>query len=407
MKKKLSTIFFFIIGCSNIQNEVPNPTVIVPSIIPEISFSYDSIKATVITDTDLTNFETLSLLANRPISIEHLVNLAYPNLHDSTIKSFKPLVNKSLALQQRTRFVNNIANKDGAIITSYAVDTTWVFKNIREVVNNYNSSLSINTLFDRGGKIPDFVKLVPSTKLLLPVVTLKVPTRASRLPNAPRAYRSGIHRGIDFFSNWGTPIRAVADGVIIRSDLNYEEVPADFRVKMLNNASKLKRTPSDIFNELLLGQAVIIDHGFDLFIGFRAITIYAHLSSIDSNIIPGYKIKRGDVFGRSGNTGTRPSTLGTRDESHLHWELILQDNKGEYYFSDSHDNKTNAYSIENLSFGRNFNNVSLSIWVNNMFDKRYPVRGFYFGLLPPNYEDQLWISYGDPFQAGVSIEYSY
>jgi hypothetical protein len=42
-----------------------------------------------------------------------------------------------------------------------------------------------------------------------------------------------------------------------------------------------------------------------------------------------------------------------------------------------------------------------------MFDKRYPVRGFYFGLLPPNYEDQLWISYGDPFQAGVSIEYSY
>ena len=127
MKKKLSTIFFFIIGCSNIQNEVPNPTVIVPSIIPEISFSYDSIKATVITDTDLTNFETLSLLANRPISIEHLVNLAYPNLHDSSIKSFKPLVNKSLALQQRTRFVNNIANKDGAIITSYAVDTCLLY----------------------------------------------------------------------------------------------------------------------------------------------------------------------------------------------------------------------------------------------------------------------------------------
>ena len=79
-------------------------------------------------------------------------------------------------------------------------------------------------------------------------------------------------------------------------------------------------------------QKLFFDHGFDLVPGFRVITIYAHLSSIDSNIIPGYKIKRGDVFGRSGNTGTRPSTLGTRDESHLHWELILQDNKGEYYF---------------------------------------------------------------------------
>ena len=339
MKKKLSTIFFFIIGCSNIQNDAPTPIVIAPNIVSEISFSYDSIKATIITDTDLTNFETLSLLANKPSSIEHLVNLAYPNLHDSTIKSFKPLVNKSLALQQRTRFVNNIANKDGAIITSYAVDTTWVFKNIREVVNNYNSSLSINTLFDRGGKIPDFVKLVPSTKLLLPVVTLKVPTRASRLPNAPRAYRSGIHRGIDFFSNWGTPIRAVADGVIIRSDLNYEEVPADFRVKMLNNASKLKRTPSDIFNELLLGQAVIIDHGFDLFIGFRAITIYAHLSHINSNVIIGSNVSRGQEIGKSGNSGTKDSTLKKKTGAHLHWEMILQNKDGEYYLGqgEEHD----------------------------------------------------------------------
>ena len=37
-------------------------------------------------------------------------------------------------------------------------------------------------------------------------------------------------------------------------------------------------------------------------------------------------------FAKSGNTGTRPSTLGTREESHLHWELILQDKHGEYYF---------------------------------------------------------------------------
>ena len=101
---------------------------------------------------------------------------------------------------------------------------------------------------------------------------------------------------------------------------------------MLLKAANLKRTPSDIFNELLLGQAVIIDHGFELFTGFRAITIYAHLSHINENIKPGYKIKQGEIFAKSGNTGTKPSTLGTRDESHLHWELILQDKDGEYYF---------------------------------------------------------------------------
>ncbi|MBU78429.1 MAG: hypothetical protein CMG28_03260, partial [Candidatus Marinimicrobia bacterium] len=77
---------------------------------------------------------------------------------------------------------------------------------------------------------------------------------------------------------------------------------------------------------------VFIDHGFDLFPGFRAITIYAHLSHINDKIKPGYKIRRGDIFAQSGNTGTKPSTMGTREESHLHWELILQDAKGEYYF---------------------------------------------------------------------------
>ena len=76
--------------------------------------------------------------------------------------------------------------------------------------------------------------------MLLPIEKLNVPTRASRLPNAPRDYRSGIHRGIDFFSNWGTEVRSVADGIVIRSDLFYKEIPADFRVDMLKQAAKLK-----------------------------------------------------------------------------------------------------------------------------------------------------------------------
>ena len=101
---------------------------------------------------------------------------------------------------------------------------------------------------------------------------------------------------------------------------------------MLKRAAQLRRTPSDIFNELLLGQAVIIDHGFDLFPGYRAITIYAHLSHIHPDLKPGYAIQSGEVFGKTGNSGTKPSTIGTRAESHLHWELILQDSRGEYYF---------------------------------------------------------------------------
>ena len=189
-----------------------------------------------------------------------------------------------------------------------------------EKENNYSKSTSD---FD-----PSWVK---DLKLLLPCKGVKIPKRASRLPNAPRDYRNGTHRGVDFFANWGTDIRAVADGLVVRADHNYEEYPADFRVEMLKSSGKVGHTPSDIFNSVLLGKAIILDHGFDLVPGFRAITIYAHLSSIKKDLSGGSVVKAGQIIGKTGNTGTRPSTLGTKKESHLHWELILQKDTKEVY----------------------------------------------------------------------------
>ena len=172
---------------------------------------------------------------------------------------------------------------------------------------------------------------VDSLKLVLPCENVKVPKRAMRLPNAPRDYRNGVHKGIDFFANWGTPVRAVAEGIVIRSDLFYEEVPAEFRESMLESSAKVGNTPSDIFNSILLGKAVFLDHGFDLVPGFRVISIYAHLSHIDKKIKPGYVMKSGEFMGKSGNTGMRESTLGSKSGSHLHWEMILQRDKDEIY----------------------------------------------------------------------------
>ena len=101
---------------------------------------------------------------------------------------------------------------------------------------------------------------------------------------------------------------------------------------MLKSSGKVGHTPSDIFNSVLfLGKAIILDHGFDLVPGFRAITIYAHLSSIKKDLSGGSVVKAGQIIGKTGNTGTRPSTLGTKKESHLHWELILQKDTKEVY----------------------------------------------------------------------------
>jgi len=175
---------------------------------------------------------------------------------------------------------------------------------------------------------PEWVK---DLKLLLPCKNIKLPKRSSRLPNAPRTYRNGTHRGIDFFSNWGTDVRAVAPGSVIRADHNYKEYPAKFREKMLRSSGSVGHTPSDIFNNVLLGKAIFLDHGFELIPGFRTISIYAHLSSIDKDIIGGAKVEAGQYIGKTGNSGTKASTLGTRREAHLHWELILQKDNREIY----------------------------------------------------------------------------
>jgi murein DD-endopeptidase MepM/ murein hydrolase activator NlpD len=43
-------------------------------------------------------------------------------------------------------------------------------------------------------------------------------------------------------------------------------------------------------------------------------------------------------MGKSGNTGMRESTLGSKSGSHLHWEMILQKDKDEIYLGRNLEN---------------------------------------------------------------------
>ena len=80
-----------------------------------------------------------------------------------------------------------------------------------------------------------------------------------------------------------------------------------------------------------MGQSVFIDHGFNLIKDYRVISIYAHLSHINSDIKPGRFIEAGEIFAKSGNSGMKESTLGSKSGAHLHWEMILQKGKEEVY----------------------------------------------------------------------------
>ncbi len=253
------------------------------------------------------------------------------NIDDSLRKQLIDLlINR--AITKKIYTLNKAIQSDNISKLQFIADLNTI-KNIEaELVSIYVNRLSesMHPLFKNKISFPEWNN-ISFKKILLPCENLSVPKKANLLPNAPRDYRKGVHRGIDFFAEWGTPVRAVAEGTIIRADHNFKEVSSALRSELLQKASQIHRTPSDVFEHILLGKTVVLDHGLNFIPGYRVITIYAHLSHINKNIIPGAKVNEGTLLGKTGNTGMQASTLGKRDGSHLHWEMILQNKDGEFY----------------------------------------------------------------------------
>lgn len=103
-----------------------------------------------------------------------------------------------------------------------------------------------------------------------------------------------FHAGMDFTAPRGTPIYATGDGVVSRADSESSGY----------------------------GKHVRINHGY----GYE--TLYAHMSKM--LVVPGQKIKRGDIIGLVGNTG---KSVGP----HCHYEVRKNGNPVNpinFYFND-------------------------------------------------------------------------
>jgi murein DD-endopeptidase MepM/ murein hydrolase activator NlpD len=98
----------------------------------------------------------------------------------------------------------------------------------------------------------------------------------------PLTHGRGDHQGVDIAAAAGQPVRASADGIVLR-------------------AGALGG----------LGNAVYLAHGFGLS------TRYGHLARVD--VRPGQRVQRGDVLGLVGSTGRSTG-------SHLHYEVRIDGN---------------------------------------------------------------------------------
>ncbi len=78
--------------------------------------------------------------------------------------------------------------------------------------------------------------------------------------------------------------------------------------------------------------------------------------------------------------------------------------KDAFYFDVSHDQRSEAYSLVNARTGFAADRWSVTLWVRNLADERYAVRGFFFGNEPPDFPPTLYTRLGDARQAGISFD---
>ncbi len=117
------------------------------------------------------------------------------------------------------------------------------------------------------------------TFLRHPVDVVRITSRFDPNRMHPVLHKIRAHKGVDYGSPTGTPIRATANGV----------------VKFAGSKSAY-------------GKTIILSHGSDIR------TLYAHMSRISDKVKHGKRVRQGDVIGYVGKTGRVTG-------AHLHYEF--------------------------------------------------------------------------------------
>jgi outer membrane receptor protein involved in Fe transport len=68
---------------------------------------------------------------------------------------------------------------------------------------------------------------------------------------------------------------------------------------------------------------------------------------------------------------------------------------------------SHAYVLLNLKAGVIRDRWSADVWIRNVTDRNYAVRGFYFADVPPNFPNQQFVQLGEPRQIGATVSYSF
>jgi outer membrane receptor protein involved in Fe transport len=152
-------------------------------------------------------------------------------------------------------------------------------------------------------------------------------------------------------------------------------------------------------------------YGLESSAGARAgerLTLEAMLSWMAS-AYHGYRFGDRDLGGRAfAHAPEWKASLAATWRHPAGWMARL-DLSGEagFYFDTSHDQRAGSRFLASVRTGFEAERWSVELWGHNLFDERYPVRGFYFGNEPPDFPTRLYLRWGDPRQLGLTARYAF
>jgi murein DD-endopeptidase MepM/ murein hydrolase activator NlpD len=176
----------------------------------------------------------------------------------------------------------------------------------------------------------------------------KVVYQQIRAPGDPRAYRKGIHQGIDFYqTKRNDPIYAAAPGIVIRIDKDYQPLEESFRNEMLakckttwnGTPGSVRLAPveepyGDVLDKLR-GRQILLYHGKNAQ-NEPVISLYAHTVDVNHELSVYDIVDTGTIIGYIGNSGTSgEAEQNLNKENHLHMELYV----GGMYWTPKEENE--------------------------------------------------------------------
>lgn len=84
------------------------------------------------------------------------------------------------------------------------------------------------------------------------------------------------------------------------------------------------------------------------------------------------------------------------------------DGKDEFLFSDSHQEKSDAIEVVNMSVSYSKDDWEVKVWARNLLDETYATRGFYFGNDPRDeYTAKAYYQLAEPAVFGATFNYNF